>query len=278
MVVQKAMLEGLQRFLNSMGFQSLDRAKCSSRGSVLEVDCVEPDHLYSARVPGERVYEVQLEFANGKWEAKCSCPVAARCKHIAAAMLALEERESDNSEPRVSDRKRIAALMKKHWQKVQEAAVKLLPSPLLDKVVAHLGRDLRPREAAFLRVVHSSFATGPRPFTTRRWSMRSCIWPRPPRFPRSKICSNRSWRGGHKVLVFSQFVTMLDLLREAVNKHEWPHFCLAGATDNRGKLVETFQSAEGQELRAMSLRALRTATNISSLRLTNVKNISASAM
>jgi hypothetical protein len=84
--------------------------------------------------------------------------------------------------------------------------------------------------------------------------------------------------GGHKVLVFSQFVTMLDLLREAVNKHEWPHFCLAGATDNRGKLVETFQSAEGQELRAMSLRALRTATNISSLRLTNVKNISASAM
>jgi hypothetical protein len=60
MVVQKAMLEGLQRFLNSMGFQSLDRAKrFSSRGSVLEVDCVEPDHLYSARVPGERVYEVQ---------------------------------------------------------------------------------------------------------------------------------------------------------------------------------------------------------------------------
>jgi hypothetical protein len=167
MVVQKAMLEGLQRFLNSMGFQSLDRAKRSSRGSVLEVDCVEPDHLYSARVPGERVYEVQLEFANRKWEAKCSCPVAARCKHIAAAMLALEERESesDNSEPPVSDRKRIAALMKKRWQKVREAAVKLPPSPLLDKVVAHLGRDLRPREAAFLRVVHSSFATGPRPFT-----------------------------------------------------------------------------------------------------------------
>jgi hypothetical protein len=168
MVVQKAMLEGLQRFLNSMGFQSLDRAKrSSSRGSVLEVDCVEPDHLYSARVPGERVYEVQLEFANGKWEAKCSCPVAARCKHIAAAMLALEERESesDNSEPPVSDRKRIAAFMKKRWQKAREAAVKLPPSPLLDKVVAHLGRDLRPREAAFLRVVHSSFAKGPRPFT-----------------------------------------------------------------------------------------------------------------
>src|SRR5205807_2451616 len=168
MVVQKATLEGLQRFLNSMGFQSLDRAKrSSSRGSVLEVDCVEPDHLYFARVRGERVYEVQLEFANGKWEATCSCPVGARCKHIAAAMLALEEgeSESDNSEPPVWNRKRIAALMKKRWQKAQEAAVKLPPSPLLDKVVAHLGRDLRPREAAFLRVVQSSFAKGPRPFT-----------------------------------------------------------------------------------------------------------------
>jgi hypothetical protein len=55
--------------------------------------------------------------------------------------------------------------MKNRWQKAQEAAVKLPPSPLLNKIVAHFGRDLRPREAALLRVVHSSFATGPRPFT-----------------------------------------------------------------------------------------------------------------
>src|SRR5438105_3518648 len=76
MVMKKATLEGLQRFLNSMGFQPLDLAKRSSScSSVLEVDCVEPDHLYFARVRGERVYEVQLEFANGKWEAECSCPV-----------------------------------------------------------------------------------------------------------------------------------------------------------------------------------------------------------
>jgi len=168
MVMKKATLEGLQRFLNSMGFQPLDLAKRSSScSSVLEVDCVEPDHLYFARVRGERVYEVQLEFANGKWEAECSCPVRARCKHVAAAMLALaeSESESDNSEPPVWDRKRIAALMNRRWQKAKEAAVKLPPSPLLDKVVAHLGRDLRPREAAFLRVVQSSFTKGPRPFT-----------------------------------------------------------------------------------------------------------------
>src|SRR5438876_537803 len=115
MVVQKDALESIQRFLNSMGFHSLDRGRhYFSRGSVLELDCVEPDHLYLASVRGERVYKVQLEFANGKWEADCSCPVGVRCKHIAAAMMALEEpeseSESDNREPPVWDRKRIAAL------------------------------------------------------------------------------------------------------------------------------------------------------------------------
>jgi SNF2-related domain/Helicase conserved C-terminal domain len=60
---------------------------------------------------------------------------------------------------------------------------------------------------------------------------------------------------GHKVLVFSQFVTMLGLLRETVNKHEWPHFYLAGSTENRGELVETFQSTEGQAVFLISLKA-----------------------
>src|SRR5256884_9602177 len=59
---------------------------------------------------------------------------------------------------------------------------------------------------------------------------------------------------GHKVLVFSQFVTMLDLLRETVNKHEWPHFYLAGSTENRGELVEKFQSAEGQAVFLISFK------------------------
>lgn len=166
--MQKDTLEGIQRFLNAMGFQSLNRpGGYSSHGSVPELDCVKPDHLYVAQVRGERVYEVQLEFANGKWEAACSCPLGARCKHIAAAMLALEERESesDDSHPPIPDKKRLATLMRKRWQKVREAALELPPSALLNKVVAHLGRDLRPREADFLRAVQSSFAKGPRPFT-----------------------------------------------------------------------------------------------------------------
>ncbi len=60
---------------------------------------------------------------------------------------------------------------------------------------------------------------------------------------------------GHKVLVFSQFVTMLDLLRETVKQREWPHFYLAGSTENRGDLVKEFQSAKGGAVFLISLKA-----------------------
>ncbi len=60
---------------------------------------------------------------------------------------------------------------------------------------------------------------------------------------------------GHKVLVFSQFVTMLDLLRETVKQREWPHFYLAGSTENRGELVKEFQTAKGGAVFLISLKA-----------------------
>ena len=60
---------------------------------------------------------------------------------------------------------------------------------------------------------------------------------------------------GHKVLVFSQFVTMLDLLRETVKQREWPHYYLAGDTENRGELVKEFQSAKGGAVFLISLKA-----------------------
>src|SRR5207253_3687933 len=50
---------------------------------------------------------------------------------------------------------------------------------------------------------------------------------------------------GHKVLVFSQFVTMLNILRGVVRQKQWPHFYLAGDTENRGELVQEFQRAAG---------------------------------
>jgi SNF2 family DNA or RNA helicase len=60
---------------------------------------------------------------------------------------------------------------------------------------------------------------------------------------------------GHKVLVFSQFVQMLDLLQSAIAERKWPMFYLAGDTENRGELVQRFQSAEGAAIFLISLKA-----------------------
>jgi SNF2 family DNA or RNA helicase len=60
---------------------------------------------------------------------------------------------------------------------------------------------------------------------------------------------------GHKVLIFSQFVEMLDILQEEIKKRGWPSFYLSGATENRGDLVQRFQDAEGEALFLISLKA-----------------------
>ncbi|HYG23817.1 MAG TPA: DEAD/DEAH box helicase [Verrucomicrobiae bacterium] len=60
---------------------------------------------------------------------------------------------------------------------------------------------------------------------------------------------------GHKVLVFSQFVGMLDLIRDLVKEKSWHHFYLAGQTENRGDLVREFQSHAGGAVFLISLKA-----------------------
>jgi len=60
---------------------------------------------------------------------------------------------------------------------------------------------------------------------------------------------------GEKVLVFSQFVELLELLRGAVEERGWRHWYLAGDTENRGDLVRDFQSAEGAGVFLISLKA-----------------------
>jgi hypothetical protein len=60
---------------------------------------------------------------------------------------------------------------------------------------------------------------------------------------------------GQKVLVFSQFVEMLDLLRPVLEARQWPLFYLAGHTENRGELVRRFQSTEGPAIFLISLKA-----------------------
>jgi hypothetical protein len=60
---------------------------------------------------------------------------------------------------------------------------------------------------------------------------------------------------GHKVLVFSQFVEMLALLKPVLTRRGWQFFYLAGETENRGELVHSFQSAEGAAVFLISLKA-----------------------
>ncbi len=60
---------------------------------------------------------------------------------------------------------------------------------------------------------------------------------------------------GHKVLVFSQFVQLLDLLRPLLEARDWTLFYLAGDTENRGELVSQFQSTQGPAIFLISLKA-----------------------
>ncbi|MCI0362895.1 MAG: DEAD/DEAH box helicase, partial [Phycisphaerales bacterium] len=49
--------------------------------------------------------------------------------------------------------------------------------------------------------------------------------------------------GGHRVLVFSQFVTMLHLLREQLTASDIEFCYLDGSTVNRGEVVQHFQTS-----------------------------------
>ena len=60
---------------------------------------------------------------------------------------------------------------------------------------------------------------------------------------------------GEKVLVFSQFVELLQILREKIQSNGWRTWYLAGDTENRGDLVRDFQSAEGAGVFLISLKA-----------------------
>ena len=60
---------------------------------------------------------------------------------------------------------------------------------------------------------------------------------------------------GHKVLVFSQFVEVLTLVRRALEARGWQHYLLTGETEERGELVQTFKACEGAAVFLISLRA-----------------------
>ena len=60
---------------------------------------------------------------------------------------------------------------------------------------------------------------------------------------------------GHKVLVFSQFVSMLERLQTEITRREWKSYYLAGDTEDRGTLVKNFQADPDSAVFLISLRA-----------------------
>jgi superfamily II DNA or RNA helicase len=59
----------------------------------------------------------------------------------------------------------------------------------------------------------------------------------------------------HKILVFSQFVTMLDLIREELKKRSIAFSYLTGQTSRRGDVVQSFQEDPSKRVFLISLKA-----------------------
>ncbi len=69
--------------------------------------------------------------------------------------------------------------------------------------------------------------------------------------------------GGHRVLIFSQFVSMLDLVRERLDRSGTAHCYLAGVTKNRQEQVDRFQNDPGIPVFLISLKAGGVGLNLS---------------
>ena len=67
---------------------------------------------------------------------------------------------------------------------------------------------------------------------------------------------------GHKTLVFSQFVQMLEIIEKELTQRGIPSLSLTGKTHDRGKVVERFQSAEGEPVFLLSLKAAGSGLNL----------------
>ncbi|MBK8505061.1 MAG: DEAD/DEAH box helicase [Saprospiraceae bacterium] len=66
----------------------------------------------------------------------------------------------------------------------------------------------------------------------------------------------------HKMLIFSQFVSMLDLIKEEISKRDIPFVMLSGRSKNRQALVEEFQNDPNVRIFLVSLKAGGTGLNL----------------
>jgi SNF2 family DNA or RNA helicase len=69
---------------------------------------------------------------------------------------------------------------------------------------------------------------------------------------------------GQKVVVFSQFLEMLDLANQSLTAREWKTFRLDGSTEDRGPLVQEFQNHDGPAVFLISLKAGGSGLNLTS--------------
>ena len=60
---------------------------------------------------------------------------------------------------------------------------------------------------------------------------------------------------GHKVLVFSQFVSMLEIIQRRLEAENRPHVILTGQSKDRGAIVEKFQTSKEPTVFLLSLKA-----------------------
>jgi len=69
---------------------------------------------------------------------------------------------------------------------------------------------------------------------------------------------------GHKVLVFSQFVSMLDIIRDELEDRERPYSYLTGQTKNRHEVISDFQETKEPKVFLLSLKAGGSGLNLTS--------------
>ena len=67
---------------------------------------------------------------------------------------------------------------------------------------------------------------------------------------------------GHKVLVFSQFVSMLEIIERELEKCSIASLKLTGKTQNRKELVDRFQNEKSESVFLLSLRAAGSGLNL----------------
>ncbi len=69
---------------------------------------------------------------------------------------------------------------------------------------------------------------------------------------------------GHKVLVFSQFVSMLDIIKEELEERDRPISYLTGQTKNRHEVISDFQESKDPKVFLLSLKAGGSGLNLTS--------------